>query len=148
MKKKFYVGLPLVIFWTIAGVVLSLVLYIWWTSDVGEFVPVAFIMLLVIPITMEIWLISVFCQYVTIDECGIKRYNVFGKVVAEYIWKDIQEVRVNAVWLYVSLEKLVGETKNWDKKRYISFMYSENAMLSLQQHLPTDIFSGIEDISH
>ena len=62
MKKKFYVGLPLVIFWTIAGVVLSLVLYIWWTSDVGEFVPVAFIMLLVIPITMEIWLISVFCQ--------------------------------------------------------------------------------------
>ena len=148
MKKKFYVGLPLVIFWTIAGVVLSLVLYIWWTSDVGEFVPVAFIMLLLLPITIELVLILIFCQYVTIDEGGIKRYNVFGKVVAEYIWKDIQEVRVNTVWLYVSLEKLVGETKNWDQKKYISFMCSEKAVRSLQQHLPPEIFSGVEGIIH
>ena len=148
MKKKFYVGLPLVIFWTIAGVLLSIVLYVWWTSDVGKFVPIAFIMLLLIPITMELVLILIFCQYVTIDECSIKRYNVFGKVKAEYAWSDVQDVRVNACWLYVSLEKLVGETKNWNQKKYISFMYSEKAVLSLQQHLPPDKFSGIEDISH
>jgi len=146
--KKFYVGLPLVIFWTIAGVLLSIVLYVWWTSDVGKFVPIAFIMLLLIPITMELVLILIFCQYVTIDECSIKRYNVFGKVKAEYAWKDIQEVHFRACWLYVSLEKLVGETKDWNQKKYISFMYSEKAVRSLQQHLPPEIFSGVDDISH
>ncbi|MBQ2914986.1 MAG: hypothetical protein IJE50_05650 [Clostridia bacterium] len=145
--KKFYVGLPLVIGWTIV-LTADIATYIWWTSDVGEFVLVAFIMLLLIPLTIEAGLVFFGCRYVTIDEYSIKRHNMFGKVKTEYAWSDVQDVRVNACWLYVSLEKLVGETKNWNQKKYISFMYSEKAVLSLQQHLPTDIFSGIEDISH
>ena len=145
--KRFYVGLPLVIGWTIA-LTAAIATYIWWTSDVGGFVPFAFITLLVIPLTIEAAMIFFCCRYVTIDEYSIKRHNVFGKVKAEYAWSDVQDVRANACYLYVSLEKLVGETKDWDQKKYIIFMYSEKAVLSLRQHLPPDKFSGIEDISH
>lgn len=145
--KKFYVGLPLVIGWTIV-LTADIATYIWWTSDVGEFVLVAFIMLLIMPITLEAGLVFFGCRYVTIDEYSIKRHNMFGKVKTEYAWNAVQEVRVHACWLYVSLEKLADETKNWNQKKLIVFMYSEKAVLSLRQHLPPDKFSGIEDISH
>lgn len=144
--KKHFVGLPLVLVWTFTGLLAGVSLFIWITIDLGQFVPLAFIAFLIIPIILEVILIVLFCQYIIIDDSGIKKYNFLGRLSIMYEWKDIQEVRINAIWIYVSLQKLVGKVKEWNSKKYIYLMCSKSVINSLQQYLPSNVFNGIENV--
>ena len=129
--KKFFVGLPIVFIWSIICLI-AIIGFFWEVIDVGKFVPFAFITSIMLPLVLEIILIILLCQYIVIDEKGIKKY-IFKKKIVEYKWEDIKEIKTDIGAIYISLDFLKGEKKYWDKKRYIFIMYSDKAISTLKK---------------
>ena len=129
--KKFFVGLPIVFIWSIICLI-AIIGFFWEVIDVGKFVPFAFITSIMLPLVLEIILIILLCQYIVIDEKGIKKY-IFKKKIVEYKWEDIKEIKSDMGAIYISLDFLKGEKKYWDKKRYIFIMYSDKAISTLKK---------------
>ena len=129
--KKFFVGLPIVFIWSIICLI-AIIGFVWEVIDVGRFVPFAFITSIMLPLVLEIILIILLCQYIVIDEEGIKKY-IFKKKIVEYKWEDIKEIKSDMGAIYISLDFLKGEKKYWDKKRYIFIMYSDKAISTLKK---------------
>ena len=132
LMKKFFVGLPIVFIWSIICLI-AIIGFFWEVIDVGKFVPFAFITSIMLPLVLEIILIILLCQYIVIDEEGIKKY-IFKKKIVEYKWEDIKEIKIDMGAIYISLDFLKGEKKYWDKKRYIFIMYSDKAISTLKKH--------------
>ena len=130
--KKFFVGLPIVIIWSIICLI-TIIGFFWEVIDVGKFVPFAFITSIMLPLVLEIILIILLCQYIVIDEEGIKKY-IFQKKIVEYKWEEIKEIKIDMGAIYISLDFLNGEKKYWDKKRYIFIMYSDKAISTLKKY--------------
>ena len=130
--KKFFVGLPIVFIWSIISLI-AIIGFFWEVIDVGKFVPFAFITSIMLPLVLEIILIILLCQYIVIDEEGIKKY-IFKKKIVEYKWEEIKEIKIDMGAIYISLDFLKGEKKYWDKKRYIFIMYSDKAIISLKKY--------------
>ena len=130
--KKFFVGLPIVFIWSIICLI-AIIGFFWEVIDVGEFVPFAFITSIMLPLVLEIILIILLCQYIVIDEEGIKKY-IFKKKIVEYKWEEIKEIKIDMGAIYISLDFLNGEKKYWDKKRYIFIMYSDKAISTLKKY--------------
>ena len=130
--KKFFVGLPIVFIWSIICLI-AIIGFFWEVIDVGEFVPFAFITSIMLPLVLEIILIILLCQYIVIDEEGIKKY-IFKKKIVEYKWEEIKEIKIDMGAIYISLDFLKGEKKYWDKKRYIFIMYSDKAISTLKKY--------------
>ena len=117
LMKKFFVGLPIVFIWSIISLI-AIIGFFLEVIDVGKFVPFAFITSIMLPLVLEIILIILLCQYIVIDEEGIKKY-IFKKKIVEYKWEEIKEIKIDMGALYISLDFLKSEKKYWDKKRYI-----------------------------
>lgn len=132
LMKKFFVGLPIVFIWSIICLI-AIIGFFWEVIDVGKFVPFAFITSIMLPLVLEIILIIFLCQYIVIDEEGIKKY-IFKKKIVEYKWEDIKEIKIDMGAIYISLDFLKGEKKYWDKKRYIFIMYSDKAISTLKKY--------------
>lgn len=132
LMKKFFVGLPIVFFWSIICLI-AIIGFFWEVIDVGKFVPFAFITSIMLPLVLEIVLIILLCQYIVIDEKGIKKY-IFKKKIIEYKWEEIKEIKIDMGAIYISLDFLKGEKKYWDKKRYIFIMYSDKAISTLKKY--------------
>lgn len=132
LMKKFFVGLPIVIIWSIICLI-AIIGFFWEMIDVGKFVPFAFITSIMLPLVLEIILIILLCQYIVIDEEGIKKY-IFKKKIVEYKWEEIKEIKIDMGAIYISLDFLNGEKKYWDKKRYIFIMYSDKAISTLKKY--------------
>lgn len=132
LMKKFFVGLPIVFIWSIICLI-AIIGFFWEVIDVGEFVPFAFITSIMLPLVLEIILIILLCQYIVIDEEGIKKY-IFKKKIVEYKWEEIKEIKIDMGAIYISLDFLKGEKKYWDKKRYIFIMYSDKAISTLKKY--------------
>ena len=130
--KKFFVGLPIVFIWSIICLI-AIIGFFWEVIDVGKFVPFAFITSIMLPLVLEIILIILLCQYIVIDEEGIKKY-IFKKKIVEYKWEDIKEIKTDMGAIYISLDFLKGKKKYWDKKRYIFIMYSDKAISTLKKY--------------
>ncbi|MGM9900337.1 MAG: hypothetical protein ACI32E_07160 [Bacilli bacterium] len=130
--KKFFVGLPIVFIWSIICLI-AIIGFFWEVIDGGKFVPFAFITSIMLPLALEIILIILLCQYIVIDEEGIKKY-IFKKKIVEYKWEDIKEIKIDMGAIYISLDFLKGEKKYWDKKRYIFIMYSDKAISTLKKY--------------
>lgn len=130
--KKFFVGLPIVFIWSIICLI-AIIGFFWEVIDVGKFVPFAFITSIMLPLVLEIVLIILLCQYIVIDEEGIKKY-IFKKKIVEYKWEEIKEIKIDMGTIYISLDFLKGEKKYWDKKRYIFIMYSDKAISTLKKY--------------
>ena len=79
--KKFFVGLPIVFICSIICLI-AIIGFVWEVIDVGRFVPFAFITSIMLPLVLEIILIILLCQYIVIDEEGIKKY-IFKKKIIE-----------------------------------------------------------------
>ena len=93
----------------------------------------AFITSIMLPLVLEMILIILLCQYIVIDEEGIKKY-IFKKKIVEYKWEEIKEIKIDMGAIYISLDFLNGEKKYWDKKRYIFIMYSDKAISTLKKY--------------
>ena len=132
LMKKFFVGLPIVFFGLIICLI-AIIGFFWEVIDVGKFVPFAFITSIMLPLVLEIILIILLCQYIVIDEEGIKKY-IFKKKIVEYKWEEIKEIKIDMGAIYISSDFLKGEKKYWDKKRYIFIMYSDKAISTLKKH--------------
>ena len=130
--KKFFVGLPIVFIWSIICLI-AIIGFFGEVIDVGKFVPFAFITSIMLPLVLEIILIIFLCQYIVIDEEGIKKY-IFKKKIVEYKWEEIKEIKIDMGAIYISLDFLKGEKKYWDKKRYIFIMYSDKAISTLKKY--------------
>ena len=130
--KKFFVGLPIVFIWSIICLI-AIIGFFWEVIDVGKFVPFTFITSIMLPLVLEIILIILLCQYIVIDEEGIKKY-IFKKKIVEYKWQEIKEIKIDMGAIYISLDFLKGEKKYWDKKRYIFIMYSDKAISTLKKY--------------
>lgn len=130
--KKFFVGLPIVFIWSIICLI-AIIGFFWEVIDVGKFVPFAFITSIMLPLVLEIILIILLCQYIVIDEEGIKKY-IFKKKIVEYKWEEIKEIKIDMGAIYISLDFLKGEKKYWNKKRYIFIMYSDKAISTLKKY--------------
>lgn len=135
--KKYYVGMPIVIIWSIIFLI-SIMGFVWEMIDVSRFVFFAFITSILIPLIIEIILIIIFCQYITIDENGIKKY-IFRKIIVEYKWSDIKEIKVDQGCVYISLYRLNGNKKAWNKKKYIYVMYSDKVIAKLKECIKEEI---------
>lgn len=135
--KKYYVGMPIVIICSIIFLI-SIMGFVWETIDVSRFVFFAFITSILIPLIIEIILIIIFCQYITIDENGIKKY-IFRKIIVEYKWSDIKEIKADQGCVYISLYRLNGNKKVWDKKKYIYVMYSDKVIAKLKECIKEEI---------
>ena len=132
LMKKFFVGLPIVFISSIICLI-AIIGFFWEVIDVGRFVPFAFITSIMLPLVLEIILIILLCQYIVIDEEGIKKY-IFKKKIVEYKWEEIKEIKIDMGAIYISLDFLKGEKKYWDKKRYIFIMYSDKAISTLKKY--------------
>lgn len=132
LMKKIFVGLPIVFIWSIICLI-AIIGFFWEVIDVGKFVPFAFITSIMLPLVLEIILIILLCQYIVIDEEGIKKY-IFKKKIVEYKWEEIKEIKIDMGAIYISLDFLNGEKKYWDKKRYIFIMYSDKAISTLKKY--------------
>lgn len=132
LMKKFFVGLPIVFIWSIICLI-AIIGFFWEVIDVGKFVSFAFITSIMLPLVLEIILIILLCQYIVIDEEGIKKY-IFKKKIVEYKWEEIKEIKIDMGAIYISLDFLKGEKKYWDKKRYIFIMYSDKAISTLKKY--------------
>ncbi len=137
IMKKFFVGLPVVFGMSILPLI-GIAGFVWEITDVGGFVLFAFITSIVIPLILEIIVIVICCQYIIIDENGIRKY-LFKKKIVEYKWEDIKEIRVYSVYIYISLELLKYEQKEWDRKKLIVIMYSDKAFDALKKHIKEGI---------
>ena len=133
MKKKFYVAMPIVLICAIMTLI-AILGFVWEVVDVGAFVPFAFITSVIMPCVLEVILIVLFCQYIRIDNNGIRKY-FFQKKIKEFKWKDIKEIRIDQGAIYISLEELVGDKKRWNKKGYIYIMYSDKAIKALKEYM-------------
>ena len=107
--------------------------FVWEVIDVCRFVPFSFITSIILPLVLEIILIALFCQYIVIDEKGIKKY-IFKKKIVEFIWEDIREIKIDMGAIYISLDFLKGEKKCWDKKKYVFIMCSDKAINTLKKY--------------
>lgn len=132
LMKKFFVGLPIVFIWSIICLI-AIIGFFWEVIDVGKFVPFVFITSIMLPLFLEIILIILLCQYIVIDEEGIKKY-IFKKKIVEYKWEDIKEIKIDMGAIYISLDFLKGEKKYWDKKRFIFIMYSDKVISTLKKY--------------
>ena len=120
------------IFWSIICLI-AIIGFFWEVIDVGKFVPFAFITSIMLPLVLEIILIILLCQYIVIDEEGIKKY-IFKKKIVEYKWEEIKEIKIDMGAIYISLDFLKVEKKYWNKKRYIFIMYSDKAISTLKKY--------------
>ena len=141
MEKRFYVSLQIFITFLIILLIGALG-FVWESIDVGRFVPFAFITSILIPFILEIIIYIIYCQYIIIDEKGIKKY-LFKKNLVEYKWDEICEIRVDIGYVYISLEKLEGEKKNWNKKKYIYVAYSDKLVDTIKKYKNDSIISNI-----
>lgn len=130
--RKHFVGLPVVIIFSII-MLIGVVGFIWESLDVGYFVPFAFITSIAIPFILEIILVIIFCQYIIIDNRGIKKY-FFGKILKEFTWLEIHEIRAQQGAIYISKEELIGQVKQWNRKKYIYLMYSDSLALDIKKY--------------
>ncbi len=71
------------------------------------------------PLTLEIILIIICCQYIIIDENGIRKF-IFKKKLREFKWEDIKEIKVDSAAIYISLDLLKDEKKTGIKKDIFS----------------------------
>ena len=142
--KKFFVGLPIVFFWSIICLI-AIIGFFWEVIDVGKFVPFAFITSIMLPLVLEIILIILLCQYIVIDEEGIKKY-IFKKKIVEYKWEEIKEIKIDMGAIYISLDFLNGEKKYWDKNRYIFIMYSDKAISTLKKYKKEWIIDNFDSL--
>lgn len=131
--KKYYVALPFVMVWSIL-VLIAIAGFIWETIDVGKFVFFAFLTSILIPVVLEIILILLYCQYIRINESGVRKY-LLNRKLTEYKWEDIKEVRVDVGMIYISLEPLIGEKNQWNNKKYIYIMYSDKVRDELKKYI-------------
>ena len=70
----------------------------------GKIDVFAFVASLALPLFLEIILIIIFCQYITVDCCGVKKYFLKRKLV-EFNWENIKEIRIDVGMVYISLEE-------------------------------------------
>lgn len=133
MKKKFYTSLPIVIGWAFICI-LGLAGFIWECIDIGEFVLFSFITSIVVPFGLLLVLIVIFSQYVTIDEHGIEK-KFYKKVIKSFKWQEIREIRIDSGAIYISVEELNGEKKEWNKENYFYFMYSDKAINTIKKYI-------------
>lgn len=139
--KKHYVALPFVFAWG-ALCLIALLGFIWEVVEVGRFVLFAFITSVGIPLTLEIILILYFCQYIVIDEIGVRKY-LFNKKIKGYQWGEIKEIKQETAFIYISLEQLKGERKQWNRKKLIFIMYTDKAKDSLKEHMKEGIITNL-----
>ena len=144
IMKKFFVGLPIVFIWSIICLI-AIIGFFWEVIDVGKFVPFAFITSIMLPLVLEIILIILLCQYIVIDEEGIKKY-IFKKKIVEYKWEEIKEIKIDMGAIYISLDFLNGEKKYWDKNRYIFIMYSDKAISTLKKYKKEWIIDNFDSL--
>ena len=137
LMKKYYVNLPIVFGWGFI-LIIGIVGFIWETLDLRTFNVFSLIMSVIIPIVLEIIIILVFAQYCKFDDHSVKKF-LFNKMIKELKWKNIKEVRSNQGYLYISVEILIGEKKQWNSKNYIALLCTDELMSEVRKHLTDNI---------
>lgn len=137
LMKKYYVNLPIVFGWGFI-LIIGIMGFIWETLDLRTFNVFSLIMSVIIPIVLEIIIILIFAQYCKFDDDSIKKF-LFNKIIKELKWKNIKEVRSNQGYLYISVEILIGEKKQWNNKNYIVLLCTDELMSEVRKHLTDNI---------
>ena len=137
LMKKYYVNLPIVFGWGFI-LIIGIVGFIWETLDLRTFNVFSLIMSVIIPIVLEIIIILIFAQYCKFDDYSIKKF-LFNKIIKELKWENIKEVRSNQGYLYISVEILIGEKKQWNSKNYIALLCTDELMSEVRKHLTDNI---------
>lgn len=135
--KKYYVNLPIVFGWGFI-LIIGIMGFIWETLDLRTFNVFSLIMSVIIPIVLEIIIILIFAQYCKFDDNSVKKF-LFNKMIKELKWKNIKEVRSNQGYLYISVEILIGEKKQWNNKNYIVLLCTDELMSEVRKHLTDNI---------
>lgn len=135
--KRYYTGLDFILGWLFI-LLLAIGGFIFECIDRGGFIIFAFITSFLMQFGVEVMLVILFGGYITIDKEHVKRF-LFRIQLKKYNWKDIKEIKVVGSYIYISLEKLIGKPREWNKKRYFYVVYSNELWNTLRNNASENI---------